>query len=292
MRFVLASYGSRGDIEPCAAIGRELLRRGHDVRMAVPPDLVGFIESAGLAAAAYGIDTRQWIGVQRDFETSLLRHFWKIQELIRLGREARESFTQSWEQISATLMSLAEGADLLVTGLVFEGPVANVAEFYDIPLATLHTLPLRANGQFLPLLPARLARSVGTVVEWLVWRLWKKVEDAQRRELGLPKATGPWPRRIADRGSLEIQAYDEVCFPGLGAEWANWDGQRPFVGALTMELATDADEEVLLVDCRGNTADLLRVWQHAGRVSRRHAGHGRRGLRGVRRAGVGVLGLE
>ena len=25
MKFVLASYGSRGDIEPCAAVGRELL---------------------------------------------------------------------------------------------------------------------------------------------------------------------------------------------------------------------------------------------------------------------------
>ncbi|HYB35234.1 MAG TPA: nucleotide disphospho-sugar-binding domain-containing protein, partial [Mycobacterium sp.] len=46
------------------------------------------------------------------------------------------------------------------------------------------------------------------------------------------------------RGSLEIQAYDEVCFPGLAAEWAKWDGRRPFVGALTMELPTDADEEV------------------------------------------------
>ena len=80
--------------------------------------------------------------------------------------------------------------------------------------------------------------------EWLAWRGPKKVEDAQRRELGLPKATGPWPRRIAERGSLEIQAYDEVCFPGLAAEWAKWDGQRPFVGALTMELPTDADDEV------------------------------------------------
>ena len=80
--------------------------------------------------------------------------------------------------------------------------------------------------------------------EWLVWRGMKKVEDAQRRELGLPKATGPSPRRIAERGSLEIQAYDEVCFPGLAAEWAKWDGQRPFVGTLTMELPTDADEEV------------------------------------------------
>ena len=54
----------------------------------------------------------------------------------------------------------------------------------------------------------------------------------------------PAPRRITERGSLEIQAYDEVCFPGLAAEWAKLDGQRPFVGTLTMELATDADDEV------------------------------------------------
>ncbi|WP_156766796.1 glycosyltransferase, partial [Mycobacterium sp. E2327] len=39
MKFALASYGTRGDIEPCAAIGRELQRRGHDVRVAVPPNL-------------------------------------------------------------------------------------------------------------------------------------------------------------------------------------------------------------------------------------------------------------
>lgn len=40
MKIVLASYGTRGDIEPLVAVGRELLRRGHDVAMAVPPDLV------------------------------------------------------------------------------------------------------------------------------------------------------------------------------------------------------------------------------------------------------------
>ena len=72
----------------------------------------------------------------------------------------------------------------------------------------------------------------------------KEVEHAQRRELGLPEATSPWPQRIAERGSLEIQAYDEVCFPGLATEWAKWGGQRPFVGALTMESSMDADDEV------------------------------------------------
>ena len=29
MKFVLASYGTRGDVEPYIAVGRELLHRGH-----------------------------------------------------------------------------------------------------------------------------------------------------------------------------------------------------------------------------------------------------------------------
>ncbi len=57
--------------------------------------------------------------------------------------------------------------------------------------------------------------------------------------LGMADATGPSPR------SLEIQAYDALCFPGLAAEWADGDDWRPFVGALTLELPTEADEEVL-----------------------------------------------
>jgi UDP:flavonoid glycosyltransferase YjiC (YdhE family) len=88
----------------------------------------------------------------------------------------------------------------------------------------------------------RFAIRVG---EWLIWHMWKKVEDAQREALGLPKASGPIPRRITERGSLELQAYDEICFAGLAAEWAEWNCQRPFIGALTMELPTDADEEIL-----------------------------------------------
>lgn len=244
MKFVLASYGSRGDIEPCAAVGRELLRRGHDVRIAVPPDLVGFAESAGLAAVAYGLDTRAWLEVHRDFWTRLFGNFWKIPDLIRLAREIWDPVSQCWREIGETLTSLADGADLLFTGLSFEQPAANVAEYFGIPLATLHYHPVRPNRQLLTFLPVPLRSSAMKMNEWLEWPFMQKLDNAQRRGLGLPKATTPSPRRIAGRGSLEIQAYDEVCFPGLAAEWAKWDGQRPFVGALTMELATEADEDV------------------------------------------------
>ena len=244
MKFVVASYGTRGDVEPCVAVGSELLRRGHEVRMAVPPDQIGFAESAGLATVAYGPDTQVWWGAHRDLWTRFFDNFWKIQDLIRLFREIGESVIQYWEQITTTLTSLADGADLLVTFLNFEPPAANVAEYYDIPLATVHVFPVRANGQVWPFLPSPLGRYALTVYEWANWRGVKRFDDAQRRQLGLPKAAGPAPRRITERGSLEIQAYDEVCFPGLAAEWAKWNGQRPFVGALTMELTTDADDEV------------------------------------------------
>ena len=88
MKFVLTSWGSRGDVEPCAAVGRELQRRGHEVHVAVPPDLVGFVESVGLAAVAFGLDMKTTMEALRNFWTCLFRHPWRIRNLIRAYREA------------------------------------------------------------------------------------------------------------------------------------------------------------------------------------------------------------
>ncbi|WP_197495308.1 glycosyltransferase, partial [Mycobacterium kyorinense] len=130
MKVVLASYGSRGDVEPCVAVGCELMRRGHEVCVAVPPDLIDFAKSTGLEALPYGPDTEVWWGAHRDFWTRFFRSFWRVRELIRSSREIGESVIQYWEDIATTLKSLADGADLLVTFLNFEPPAANVAEYY------------------------------------------------------------------------------------------------------------------------------------------------------------------
>lgn len=246
MRFALASYGTRGDIEPSAAVGRELQRRGHEVCLAVPPGLVDFTEAAGLDAVVYGPPIEEFLDEDflRNMWTNFFRDAWTISGPINLVRKIWEPIIAHWAQVNTTLMSLADGADLLSTGINFEQAAANVAEYYDIPLATLHHFPMRANGQLVPTMPAPLVRSSMTAIEWLFWRSTRKAEDTQRRELGLPRATSRSQRRIADRGTLEIQGYDDVCFPGLAAEWAKWNGRRPFVGALTMELTTDADDGV------------------------------------------------
>ena len=208
--------------------------------MAVPPNLVGFVESAGLAAVGYGPDSQQQVNAVADF----VHHAFKPQNPISLVRAGRELFVEGWAQMSRTLTPLADGADLLVTGQTYHGVVANVAEYYDIPLAGLHHFPICVNGQLaFPSIPSppHLVRSTLRAAWWLYWRMTKDVDDAQRRELGLPRAAAPAAKRMTERGFLEIQAYDEVCFPALAEEW---NGRRTFVGALTMDLPTDADGEV------------------------------------------------
>ncbi|SPM27709.1 glycosyl transferase, partial [Mycobacterium terramassiliense] len=215
VKFVLAGYGSRGDVEPCAAVGRELLRRGHDVRMAVSPDKMAFVDAAGVTAVAYGPDTRE----QMDSAAQVVR---TAGNPISAVPAVMEHLTRVWTDKTATLTSLAEGADLLLAGINEQEVAAAVAEYRGIPLAALHFFP------------ARLL-SGGALYSGLT----REVAAAQRRALGLPESAE------SSGTPLEIQAYDELCLPGPAADWVQSGGRRPFVGALTLESPTDADEEVL-----------------------------------------------
>lgn len=216
--------------------------------MAVPPNLVGFAEAAGLPAVAYGLDSKEILELQWRYFTLYGRTPWKLRELNRMAGETAQFADECWADMTRTLASVAQDADLLLTGLIFEQPAVNVAEAYDLPLVTLHYFPYRVHGQLLPVLPSPLSRMAMAVNEWTAWRGTRKGEDAQRRELGLPPAVSPAPRRVADRGSLEIQSYDELVFPGLAGEWAKGNRHgpfnRPFVGALAMASPTDSDAEV------------------------------------------------
>src|SRR5690349_1894873 len=202
MRFVLAVHGTRGDVEPCAAVGLELQRRGHDVDMAVAPNMVDFVESVGLAAVRYGPDSQAQLSAASDF----IRNAVRIQHPRNILRAVTDIYAQGWAEMSSTLPTLAEGADLLFTGHTYQGVALNVAEYHDIPLAALHYFPVRVNGQLgvasLPALPP-LTRSVMKASWWLYWQITRGAEDAQRRELRLPRVTVPSAERMAQQGSVE-----------------------------------------------------------------------------------------
>ncbi|RAU90783.1 glycosyltransferase [Mycobacterium colombiense] len=214
MKIVLAGYGSRGDVEPCVAVARELRGRGHDVVIAVPPDKLDVAESVGLAAVAYGPDSREQINMATTFVRNVQNPMSALPQVI-------ERVTTVWAGKSETLASLAAGADLLVAGMNEQRLAANVAEHFGIPLAALH---------FFPAETMELGRLQSDVTS--------AAEGAQRRALGLPGAPSA-------QSPLEIQTYDELLAPDLAQQWARSGYRRPFVGSLTLGLPTDADDEVL-----------------------------------------------
>jgi UDP:flavonoid glycosyltransferase YjiC (YdhE family) len=214
MKFVLAAYGSRGDVEPCAAVGRELLRRGHEVHVAAPPDMLGFVESAGLPAVAYGADTREQLNAAANFVH-------KVENPMGALHQVMEQLNRTWAAKTATLTALADGADLLLAGMNEQELAANVAQYHGIPLAALHFFPAQIITSGL-----------------LYSSMMLDAANAQRRGLGLAEVAE------APAASLEIQGYEEFCLPGLAASWGDAAARRPFVGALTLESPTDYDEEV------------------------------------------------
>jgi vancomycin aglycone glucosyltransferase len=180
MKIVLAAYGSRGDVEPCAVVGRELQRRGHDVRIAVPPNMVALVESVGLDAVAYGPDSHAQLNTAADFLVGNMNNpYGALPEIV-------ERVARVWVDKGTVLASLADGADLIVTGMNEQRLAANIAEHQGIPLVALH------------LFPSQIQQS-GELDAMLV----KLSEQPLRQALGMPDVAEPVPP------SLEIQAYDE-----------------------------------------------------------------------------------
>lgn len=238
MKFAIAIHGTRGDVEPAAAVARELVRRGHEVVMAAPPNLVAFTQSVGLSqVASFGPDSQQ------QMQSEVIRNWYKLRNPLKALRQIREFVTDGWAEMSDTLFKLSDGADLILCGTTYQELAANVAEAQGIPLAALHYFPARANSQLLPVhLPLIFVQPIWAAVEWLHWKLLKPAYDEQRQTLRLADSKIRAIRRIIEHGALEIQAYDKLFFPGLDKQW---QGKRPLLGSMTLELATDADESTL-----------------------------------------------
>jgi UDP:flavonoid glycosyltransferase YjiC (YdhE family) len=85
------------------------------LRKAVPPNPVDFVESTGLAAVAYGPDSHE------QMDDDFARNVWKMQNPISLVRGFKQYNAPGEAEVSAPLTSLTDGADLLLTGMNYEG---------------------------------------------------------------------------------------------------------------------------------------------------------------------------
>jgi len=226
MRIALALVGSRGDVQPGLAVALELRRRGHEVATGVAPNLLPLAERLGLDPVPVGVDSG---GVLR---SDLVRRRLRSRRPDRRVRAMGELLSHGWDELRRDLAPLADGADVVVTGLLGQQVGSAVAEREDCGFAALHYCPVRPNTSAgVPVSSPLAQRAFWRLADETRWRLTRRAETAQRAALGLPPPVVGLPARLRDRGAIEIQAYDPVLFPGLAEEW----GPRlPLTGFLSL----------------------------------------------------------
>ncbi|MFC4372742.1 glycosyltransferase [Nocardia halotolerans] len=217
MRALLAFTGSRGDAQPGILLARALRARGHEVTLALAPNLLAFAAEYGVPAVAFGRDSAELLRAQRtDHRFTSRDPRARLRALFELQRRGVPEALNG-------LRTLAPGHDVLVAGMAGEEVGESVARAVRLPFAALHFFPIQPNTA-VPVVPARWAERVPGVVHRWGWSALARARAAALAPV-LP-TVGRSPAAVPTTvGTLWIQAYDARLFPGLAEEISG-----PFTG--------------------------------------------------------------
>lgn len=204
MNIILATYGSRGDVQPCLAFALALKNAGHAILVAGPPEQAEWINSYGCPFRPFGSNLDAWL---KDHPIS--QSLRGAIEFVRFLRtECRNQLTQ--------LQPIINESDLVLVFSVVGG-APTVAESLGVPYGYVALFP--------PILPSSQYPSVFfknySLPGWinrLSWWFTKKIFNfvlkgtinKERRRLGLTPISDVWRHLLGNR---VIVASDPILGP-------------------------------------------------------------------------------
>lgn len=207
LRLVLASIGSRGDVQPMLALGQRLRQRGHRVLIAAPPNFAHWVQSLGFDFAPLGVDMQQYLADNPAVLTGNLRRATPL-----LTRYFADALPRQMQE----LLAICAQADVLVwAGLALTAP--SVAERLGIPaLGVLYSTCMVPSGLHPP--PTVRWHGLPSWLNQLLWRLHDRLADSM---VGQPLNLA---RKQAGLATIDLRdhllhacryaiAADETLFP-------------------------------------------------------------------------------
>jgi sterol 3beta-glucosyltransferase len=196
MRIVILAVGTRGDVQPCVALGLALVRAGHAVRLAAPDDLEPFVCDWGLEFFPLGVDMHE------------LQQTVTGQRLLKTGgnvvaglREMARLFLPFLEGMMECTWQACQGAEALLFSTLGMGAY-HVAEKLRVPCAWALIVPAFTRTRAFPNLIAP-ALPLGGDYNWLTHVLFEQftqqfagrfVNRWRRERLDLPPVSlRRWP---------------------------------------------------------------------------------------------------
>jgi vancomycin aglycone glucosyltransferase len=154
MRILLATHGTRGDVQPIVALGAALKARGHVIQLVVPANFVAWVRGFGFDAQSDGIDVEALL---RASGAGLQTLSWQMRYLLRNTPLLFEPVARA-----------SEGCDLIV-GAGLQLAAASVAQWRNMPYAHVVFCPCATPNSATP--PPNIHRQ--TLPRWINRLLWR-----------------------------------------------------------------------------------------------------------------------
>ena len=223
-RVVILAAGSRGDVQPCVALGRGLATRGSSVRVVSIGDYERLITDAGLEYGRLhgsltdlmaGKEVRRWLAGG--------------QNPVRFARNLKRLVTSLAAPLLRDVAAACQDADLILYPTIgFLGE--HLGERLGIPRALIHFQPSQPTRAFPhPLIPqARFLGPLGNewsfrAIDQITWQLLRPLLNPWRRQsLGLPGMPlwGPM-RRARDARQPVLCCFSPTVVP-RPADWPSY----------------------------------------------------------------------
>jgi UDP:flavonoid glycosyltransferase YjiC (YdhE family) len=235
LRVVLATVGSRGDVQPMLALAQAFVARGHVPLIAAPPNFETWVRSLGFDFAPLGRDMQVLLAENRDIMTGN-----PVKMLQEMSRHLSEGIPLQAQQLTP----VCRGADaVLYGGLAFV--TRSVAEHLHLPvLGVLYTSCMLPSSQHPPInIPWH---GLPNWMNDLLWRanhllgdsIFRGTLNTMRAGLGLPPIDHL--RRYLFEDHPLVIAADEVLFPPDPL----WQGRYPYANFVFFDDPTPLDPEL------------------------------------------------
>jgi sterol 3beta-glucosyltransferase len=233
MKITIFAAGSRGDIQPCVALGKGLKQAGYDVRLAAPENFASFVEEHGVAFYPLRGDVQQIMAgdTGRKFmETGGANPLKSI-------RAMKAMIAPVVMQMAQDVYAACQDTDALICLGVFSAFGRTISEALRIPVLNIEPTPLLPTRAFAaPSWPVQ--RDLGGLHNFVsgiamlqvVWLWYRPFINDFRRRLGLSDFTAAGFYRTL-RSTPMLSAYSPSIIPHP----KDWPGSLHVTGYFFMD---------------------------------------------------------
>lgn len=237
MKIGIVTMGSRGDLQPMAALAQGLLAAGHEVAVTANLDVAALVDAAGAKFVPMDLDIRQFL-MSPPGQRALMAG-----TAAALLDGANEWMAEALASIVSGITTVADGADLVIAGFPMDDYAAAVCAARGVPLMLGYLTPWLATKEF-PQVYARAEEELSDAdrlatyeeFEEVYWRGRRGPVNELRATLGLPPVDRPIQQTAPELGITALNAYSTAVVP----KPADWGPDSVVTGYWPIEAATRA----------------------------------------------------